>query len=50
LVSLDYFALSEEEVLDFALENKTRIVEVVVEDEYEDRGELLYLKNCKNKP
>ena len=34
--SLDYFEISEEEALDLALKNNKVIVEVVMEDEYEE--------------
>ena len=34
--SLDYFELSEEEVLNLALKNNKNIVEIILEDEYEE--------------
>ena len=34
--SLDCFELSEKEVLDLALKNKKGIVEIILEDEYEE--------------
>jgi len=36
LGSIDYFELSEEEALDLALSNNKGIVEIILEDEYEE--------------